>query len=76
MQLKIETKSWKLTTNDDGQKIIAGEYEVKCGKEVVASKSFNDGYGCIKIVIPATIVAKVEALDVEIRQTIIDSFEK
>lgn len=77
MELRIETKSWKLTTSEEGgQKIIAGTYAVKCGKETVAEKGFNDGYGAISITIPASIVAKVEEIDDEIRQTIVESFEK
>ena len=76
MELRIETESWKLTTNDEDQKIIAGTYVVKCGKEVVATKSFNDGYGAMKITIPASILAKAEEIDEEIRQSIVKSFEK
>ena len=77
MELRIVTDSWKLTTKkESGQKIIAGTYEVKCGKETVASKSFNDGYGAMDIIIPASIVAKVEEIDEEIRQAIVKSFEQ
>ena len=76
MELRIETESWKLTTNDEDQKIIAGTYVVKCGKEVVATKSFNDGYGAMKITIPSSILAKAEEIDEEIRQSIVKSFEK
>lgn len=75
MELRIETKSWKLTTKDK-QKNIAGTYQVKCGKETIAEKSFNDGYNAINITIPASIIAKAEEIDKEIRQAIIESFEK
>lgn len=76
MELRIETKSWKLTTAEKGsQKIIAGTYAVKCGKETVAEKSFNDGYGALDITIPAAIIAKAEEIDKEIRQCIVDSFK-
>ena len=75
MELKIVTESWKLTTDDKQQKIISGTYAVKCGKETVATKSFNDGYGAIDITIPASIVAKAEELDAEIREAIVKSFE-
>ncbi len=75
MNLRIETESWKLKTNDEGQKIISGSYAVKLGKEVVATKTFNDGYGAMNVTIPASIVAKAEALDIEIREAIVKSFE-
>lgn len=76
MNLRIETESWKLSTNDDGQKVVSGKYVVKCGKESVAEKSFNDDYGGIKIAIPASITAKIEEIDKEICDFIVKSFEK
>jgi len=75
MELRIETKSWKLTTKDK-QKIIAGTFTVNCGNQVVAEKDFNEGYGNTDITIPASIIAKAEEIDKEIRQAIIESFEK
>jgi hypothetical protein len=77
MKLEIQTKSWKLILPDNAkQKVIAGTYVVKCGKEIVAKESFNDGYGALDIAIPASIVAKAEELDKEICKTIVDYFEK
>ena len=75
MELRIETKSWKLDTKDDKSKTISGSYVVMSGKETVASKSFNDGYGAIDITIPASILAKVEEIDSEIRECIVKNFE-
>lgn len=71
--LKIETKSWKLMEKE-GQKIIAGSYVIKSANVEVASKDFNDGYGSINIPIPASVVAKAEELDKEVKKAIEDNF--
>lgn len=77
MELRIELKSWKMIENEDTKtKVIAGTYVVKCGKEDVASKEFNDGYGCTQVPLPAKIMAKAEELDKEIKQAIENFFEK
>ena len=76
MELRIETESWGLCTKDDKQKTISGKYVIKCGKEVVASKCFNDGYGAANITIPASILVKAEEIDSEIRQAIVDNFRQ
>ena len=75
MEMQIETKQWKVVTSEKGQKNIGGDFVVKCGKNTVATKGFNDGYGDLKISFPAIILAKIEEIDEEIRQVIIKNFE-
>jgi len=74
MELKIEIKEWKVGKTDNNQKIIGGEYEIKCGNSVVATADFNLGYNATKIPIPAKLMAKIEAIDDEVRQAIVDNF--
>lgn len=76
MELKIRLESWKMDTDKDtGQKKIAGTYAVVNGKTVVATKSFNDSYGSIKITFPASILAEIEKIDEQIKAEVINFFE-
>jgi hypothetical protein len=76
MELQMVAKSWKYITDDKGRRKIAGTYAVKCGSKEIATKEFNDGYSSVEINFPATLEAKIEAIDAEVRQAIIDSFTK
>ena len=70
MELRIETKSWKLTTDDKNQKIIAGSYVVKCGKETVGVKISRDDArataGCSSCGLNETFPIKIAQTEVDI----------
>ena len=74
MELKIIVKEWKIGIKDDKSKTIGGVYAVMCGKTEIATSNFNLGYDCAKIAIPAEFMARIEAIDEEVRQTITNNF--
>ena len=75
-EMRIEAKEWKMTTDDKGVKKIAGEYTVKCGATEVAKEDFNQGYSGTTINFPTALLAKIEAIDAEVRQAVVDNFTK
>ena len=77
MEMRIELKSWKCVEKDKGEgKTVAGAFSVKCGDETVATRDFNQGYGNMTIAIPAAVMVKVEEIDKEIKQIVINNFRK
>ena len=74
MELHIVVDNWKIRTRENKSKTIAGEYNVMCGPNKVASSSFNDGYNSTDISIPSELLVKAEALSEEIKELIIKNF--
>ncbi|MDD5458367.1 MAG: hypothetical protein PHF37_03135 [Phycisphaerae bacterium] len=75
MEADIHVVSWQVAERSR-QKIIIGNYEVRVGGVVAAKTSFNDGYDSIEVQIPNALMAKIEAIDAEVRQAVIDNFAK
>ena len=78
MELKITAKSWRYAFKDEDKteigRTICGTYAVMMGDKIIAEKTFNSGYGSVDMALPAELMVKVEALDAEIKQAIVESF--
>jgi len=74
--MEIVVKKWYVEEDEKTKvKTVAGVYEVRSGKEVIASQTFNgSSYGSADIPLPPEIMVKVNAIDEEIRQAIVDNF--
>jgi len=74
MEMEIVVSEWKIKISDKKQKTIAGKYQVKIGTAVISESEFNDGYNSTDIMIPAELIAKVEAIDTLVKDAIVKNF--
>lgn len=71
---KLKVSSWEVREKD-GEKTVAGVYVVTLGGKEIAKQAFNGDYGSCKIVIPPEILVKINAMDAEIKQAIINNYQ-
>ena len=76
MDVEIVVKDWGVKEKEDKSKTIAGSYAVRMLGKDVATQAFNSGYGSTDIPIPAKLMAKLEDIDAEIKQVIIENYTK
>ena len=74
MELEIKTKSWQLVREEGKPATIGGEYVVEMAGKIVSTTSFNTQYDSTVIKIPPELLSKINDIDVEVKQAIIDNF--
>jgi hypothetical protein len=75
MQVTVDVKDWKLTTDQEKkERRIEGSFVVKAGATIIAEQQFNSNYGGTKILFPAEIMAEIEKINDKIVQAITKNF--
>jgi hypothetical protein len=66
--VELVLKDWRIKRNDDGIISICGTYALVSGTTELASKSFGDGYGDLKIPFSMDILKQANELQEKIKQ--------
>ena len=75
MEITLQLKDWHMSREEGKQATIAGTYAVMMAGKEISTSIFNGAYGT-QIDIPPEILVKINEIDAEIHQAIIDNFTK
>lgn len=69
MEVQIKLDYWKMRQDENTkQNVIAGKFNVMVGTQIMASQTFNEGYGSVPLAFSAKLTAKIEDITEEIRK--------
>ena len=74
-EMKVQVKSWSVETDADGNKKIAGQYQIMAGTKVMATQGFNNGYASVEIAFPSDLLIQAKELSKKIGEAIVNHFD-
>jgi len=66
VKVQINVKEWKVL-EESGTRKIVGNLDIKSGSSVIATQSFNEGYGCTTLLFSQELMIEVEKLTEKIQ---------